>query len=112
VAEVQYRTVLGFVQFDVNEREYNGKKIQDALIQNVSGNIDIRVSIWPEAGVTAKRGDLIIANGKYTEREANGRTYRNLDARNILVFPGNLSTPAVVNALPGTTPAADEPAPF
>jgi hypothetical protein len=95
----EYRTVAGFVQFDPNEREYNGKKIQDVLIQNVSGNIDIRVSIWPEAGVTTKKGDLVFANGKYTENEAKGKLYRNLDARNIVVFPGNLPTPVVVNSL-------------
>lgn len=95
----QYKTVAGFVQFDPNERESNGKTLQDALIQNVSQNIDVRVTIWPELGVKVKKGDFIAASGKYSERDTNGRTYRNLSAKNIVVLAGTEAAKTVVNSL-------------
>jgi hypothetical protein len=102
----EYRTVAGFVQFDPNVREVNGKNIQDALIQNISKNLDIRVSVWPEQQVgDIEKGDFLVAQGKYEEREAKGKTYRNLTASKLRLFKAQEPQGVTV-----VNPVSDEPA--
>lgn len=86
----QYRTVTGFVQFDVNEREANGQDVRDFLVQQAGGEgANIRVTVWPEfAGVAIAKGDFVAASGKLTKNTVKGKTYLNLSARDLVVFPG------------------------
>lgn len=107
-----YVTVAGFIQFEPNVRDQNGKTLQDVLIQNISGNKDIRVTVWPELGLEGlERGDFLIAAGKYTEKDSGtpGKPYRNVSANKALVFKGTaVAAPRVVNPIEVTeTPEPD-----
>jgi hypothetical protein len=97
----EYKTVMGFVQFDPNVREANGKQVQSVLIQNVSQNLDIRVSVWPEQfSGTLEKGDLVFAQGKYEEREIKGKLYRDVTASKFRLFKAETGEPvSIANAL-------------
>lgn len=85
-----YRTVTGFVQFDVNEREANGQDVRDFVVQQAGGDgVNIRVTVWPEfADVSISKGDFVAASGKLTKNTSKGKTYLNLSARDLVVIPG------------------------
>lgn len=90
MADSEYATVVGFVQFDVDEREVNGQTIRDITVKTpgTEGKL-VRVTVWPEyAGVDIERGDFVAADGTVTVREHNGKEYTNLNAKSLAVIPG------------------------
>jgi hypothetical protein len=109
-----YKTVAGFVQFDPNVRDHNGREIVDVLIQNLANQQNVRVTVWPEAELTVEKGDFIAANGEFTTRDKDGVTYYNLSAINdrIFVIKANVPGERVVNALDSEPEAATEEEPI
>ena len=64
-----YATVHGFVQFEPNEREYDGGQLRDISIKPSNGDPNklIRVTLWPEwSHVPVEQGDLVAADGVFT----------------------------------------------
>lgn len=81
-----YASVGGFIQFDIDEREYNGGTIRDATIRSFSSGDLIRISIWPDfEHVDFERGDVLYADGPVTERTVEGKTYVNMNARKLAI---------------------------
>jgi hypothetical protein len=68
VSDAQYVTALGFVQFDPQEREANGKTVTEFVIKTPGGDgKNIRVTIWPETDLgEVAVGDFIAVDGKFT----------------------------------------------
>lgn len=81
----EYRNFIGFVQFDVNEREYSGQPLKDFVIQPVgSGGGTIRVTLWPELShADVKKGDSVHVAGKFETPTVKGKQYFNLSATDL-----------------------------
>lgn len=82
-AKKTYVTAIGFVQFDPNEREANGKSLTDVTIKTPGGEgAYIKVTIWPEFDLSVldtpiAKGDLVAADGAFessTYQNAAGET--------------------------------------
>lgn len=84
-----YGSVAGFIQFDIEEREYNDGIIRDATIRSLASGDLLRISFFPDfEEVPLERGDYIAVDGKVTEREVEGddgevRTYVNMTAKRL-----------------------------
>ena len=82
-----YASVLGFVQFDVRDREVNGQEVREATVQSCDSQKLVSVTLWPQwADVTVAKGDLVAANGRLTKNQGTNKagepiTYRNLSAK-------------------------------
>lgn len=65
----KYVTAVGFVQFEPNEREVNGKDIVDILIKTPGGDgKNIRVTVWPELLLSEpiRKGDFVAVDGSFS----------------------------------------------
>lgn len=88
-----YATALGFIQFDPVTREANGQTVVDYTIKapGAEGQL-IRVTVWPELQVDAKRGDFLAADGKLTissyEKDGERRQSIQISAKSLIVLPG------------------------
>lgn len=90
----QYATVVGFVQFPVEERSLpSGQKVRDVTVR--PSGVDtplVRGTLWPEFdSVEVNEGDLIGIDGEYTERTGQNReggsvTYRNVNIKKLAVI--------------------------
>jgi hypothetical protein len=88
-----YVSVVGFVQFDPQEREVNNKPIRNVTIQNAGGspsNQNVNLTLWDQfKDVPVERGSAILANGQLTSREAtkDGKTvtYYGVSVKRLLV---------------------------
>jgi hypothetical protein len=88
VADKEYRTVAGFVQFDVESAEVNNQTIRRAVVQATgSEGTLVTVTLWPEfEDVEIEKGDFVVANGSFEARDGkNGKTYLNLSAFRLIV---------------------------
>lgn len=84
-----YATAVGFVQFDVEEREAAGQTVRDVTIRTpgAEGSL-IRLTVWPEFEDTPiEKGDFVAADGPFEAREYNNKTYLNLNVRTLAVIP-------------------------
>jgi len=82
-----YATAVGFVQFDVTEREANGTDVRDVTIRTpgTEGQL-IRVTLWPEfAEAEVEKGDFLAVDGKLEVREVDDKTFINLSANKLYV---------------------------
>lgn len=69
MADKKYVSVVGFIQFDPQEREANGKPVTDVVVKTLGGEgRNIKVTIWPEIQVEGKleRGDVIAVDGQFS----------------------------------------------
>ena len=85
MADSQYATAIGFVQFDVTEREANGQTVRDATLRTpgTEGSL-IRVTLWPDFDeANVQKGDFIAVDGKIEVREVDGKTYINMNANKL-----------------------------
>lgn len=90
-----YGSVVGFIQFDVDEREYNDGVIRDVTIRSIASGDLFRISVWPDMDVELERGDFIAVDGKVDVRDVEietdegtiTRTYTSMNARKIVRFP-------------------------
>lgn len=95
MADVQYVTAEGFIQFDPQERDANGQTVVDATIKTPgTEGILVRVTIWPELqSVELKRGDWIAVDGKlqigsFTDKAGAARQSVQISATALAVVPG------------------------
>lgn len=92
MAENTYVTAGGFVQFDPQEREANGKPVTDIVIKTQGGDGKfLRITIWPELpvekalGRKIEKGDLVHVDGKfssstYQDKEGKSKTSLQISA--------------------------------
>ena len=75
MADNQYVSVAGFVQFDPNERDANGKTVTEFFIKTLGGDSkNIRVTLWPETKAEApEKGDFVAVDGKYSTSTYQGQ---------------------------------------
>lgn len=68
MADSQYVSANGFVQFDPVEREANGQNIVDYTIKTPgTDGVLVRVTVWPELqGDKIEKGDFLAVDGKLT----------------------------------------------
>jgi len=102
MAESQYRTIFGVVQFDPQERQANGKDVLSVTIRAAGVKDQSRLvscTLWPSHkalfGSIAK-GDAVVVEGKYavnngTDGDGNPKQYHNLSVAGILKL-GSLDT--------------------
>lgn len=114
----QYRTVVGFIQFDVESRTVADKPVRSFTVRSAGGTGGlVSLTVWPShSDVPLEKGDLVVAEGTFsqtTKDTDNGpRTYNNLSVINLVRFPGNRGTkPDTVNT-GGSSDAAPADDPF
>lgn len=92
MAEKQYRTVVGIVQFDPKEGEAAGKPVRNIVIRQVGFKeqaVNAYVTVWPShADVAIERNDVLIVEGTYsqgkgTTQDGSPRVYHNISATRI-----------------------------
>lgn len=69
MSEKTYVTAVGFVQFDPQEREANGKTVRDIVIKTPGGDgKNIRITVWPEiqGADVIEKGDFVAVDGGFT----------------------------------------------
>jgi hypothetical protein len=96
VADKQYATVVGFVQFPVEKRALpSGQEVRDVTVRPAGVDTPlVRGTLWPEFdSVEVGEGDLVAIDGEYTERTGQNReggsvTYRNVNIKKLAVLSG------------------------
>lgn len=105
-----YGSAAGFIQFDIDEREYNDGIIRDATIRSLMTGDLLRISFFPDfEDIPLERGDFIAVDGKVVERtvedeDGNSRTFVNFTAKRL--FLGEtfaVAGPKVEKKAAGTT---------
>lgn len=91
MADRQYATALGFVQFDVDERDVNGQVVRDVTIRTPGTAPDggklLRVTLWPEfAAESVEKGDFIAVDGTVDVRQVGDKTYVNMNASSLAII--------------------------
>jgi len=69
-----YVTANGFIQWDPQVREANGKNVMDFNVKTPGGEaVLVRISVWEELlakldskGITLEKGDWVAADGKFS----------------------------------------------
>lgn len=82
-AKKPYVTAVGFVQFDPQQREANGKTVTDLVIKLPGGEQTmVRITVWPEIQVDhIEKGDFIAVDGQFssnTYQASDGSTKTSL----------------------------------
>lgn len=91
VADKEYVTAVGFVQFEVKEREANNQTVRDVVIKTPGSSSYVRITVWPEFESTIiNRGDFIAVDGVFTrsswqDDEGAKKESLNISARTIAV---------------------------
>lgn len=95
MADKQYRTVFGIVQFEPREGTAGDKPVRNITVRQTGfGPTAVRVSatLWPShSHVEVEEGDVVILEGAYTQNKGtdkNGEpiTYHNLSVNRIAVL--------------------------
>jgi len=95
-SEKIYGSAAGFIQFDIDEREYNDGIIRDATIRSLASGDLLRISFFPDfEDIPLERGDFIAVDGSIVERtvefededtgEVVERTFVNFTAKRLFV---------------------------
>lgn len=110
MANSEYPTVVGFIQFDPITRDVNGEQIREFTVNGVgfTGQPPVRVTLWSShEGVEVAKGDFVAVQGKYSQRESKGTTYHNLNAYDVVVLKaaGRKATEGVVRKAQATSKA-------
>lgn len=106
MADTQYVSAVGFVQFDPRERDANGQTVVDYTIRTPgTEGILVRVTVWPELqGDEINKGDFLAVDGKlsigsYKGQDGAMRQSVQITASQLAVLPGRSRAPReVVNA--------------
>ena len=116
MAEAQFRTIAGVVQFDPREGNAGGKDVRNITVRTTGvkeQSMKVGATLWPShAHVAVEKGDFVVLEGKFsrnqgTNQQGEAVTYNNLSVTNILVV-GNLDSgrdEETVNT--GTSDSAD-----
>lgn len=112
LSENEYKTVAGIIQFEPETREVNGKAVKQFTVRNIAGNVNVRVTIWPELAAPAlEKGDGVMVDGKYTTTSSQdgSREFHNISATTIVKLGTGTAKasngPAVVQRSAASEPA-------
>lgn len=107
MADKTYATAVGFVQFDIDERDVSGQTVRDVTIRtpgtpSSGGGALVKVTLWPEFATTdIEKGDFVAVDGTLEVRTVGDKTYLNLNASNLAVTtPAQKIDREVVNKKP------------
>lgn len=89
----KYVTAVGFVQFDPQERDANGKQVLDLVIKTPGGDgRQLRITVWPELILSEPilKGDFLAVDGAfssstYQDKEGKQRTSLQISAYSLNV---------------------------
>ena len=95
MADKQYRSFIGAVQFDPRDAEAGGKNVKQVVIAATGvkeQNIRVTLTLWPShaaAAAKVKKGDLVFAEGVFTrntsnDSDGNAKVYNNLSVARFL----------------------------
>lgn len=92
MAEKQYRTVIGIVQFDPKDGEAAGKPVRNIVIRQAGfkeQSVNVYVTVWPShEDIEINRGDVLLVEGTYSQgkgqaQDGSPRVYHNISATRI-----------------------------
>lgn len=95
MAEKQYRTVLGIVQFDPRDGEAAGKPVRNIVVRATGfkdQSVKVYATIWPShRAVDVQRGDVVLMEGTYSQGKGQSKdgdpiTYHNLSVTRLAVL--------------------------
>lgn len=115
----QYVTAEGFVQFDPQEREANGKSVRDIVIKTPGGDgKNIRITVWPEiqGADVIEKGDYIAVDGgfsssTYQAQDGSQKTSLQISAYNLAIL-GKALPRTDKEVVQGSSSASTEKVPF
>ena len=88
-----YLTIVGFIQFDPEERKLDsGPTVRDIMVRPAGSTHLVKCTVWPGfADVELERGTGVLLEGKANVNEVQGqdgqkRIYRNLSVSNLAVL--------------------------
>ena len=121
MANKQYRTVTGIVQFDPQDGEAAGKAVRNIVIREVGFKeqaVNVYVTVWPShADLAIERGDALMVEGTYSQgsgkaQDGSPRVYHNISATRIAKLGTAIegTRPEVENT--GDDAPADDEIPF
>ena len=89
MASSEYVTIIGFIPFEIQEREVNGEIVRDVTVRDaVSGDL-IKCTVWASFDdIEVYQGDLVAIEGKLSVREYKGSKYFNLDTKRLVNLGG------------------------
>lgn len=118
MAEGDFVTVVGSVEFPPEQRTVQSKNVLDVTIRSTSGK-KVRATIWPNLSEyfdKVEKGQLVSFKGKGTKNTVDGDngpvTYNNLSVAEILILGSfDAGTKPETDNSPAAT-AADDDIPF
>jgi hypothetical protein len=118
LAEAQFRTIIGIVQFDPREGQAGGKDVRNITVAATGVKdqaIKVGATLWPSHDhIDVAKGDVVIIEGKFSqnkgEKDGAPVTYNNLSVSRIAVLgeADEGRKVAVENAAADEEPAYDE----
>lgn len=118
MSEKTYATVAGFVQFDPQERDVNGKTVRDVTVKAIGSQKLVRITVWPEHSETEiDKGHFLVADGVFSTSTGQGkdggsREYLNLSAGTLLSLPSAPKKEREVVAASSAGSKSDDQVPF
>ena len=93
MAEAQYRTISGVVQFDPREGQAGGKDVRNITVRTTGlkeQSLRVSATLWPShEHVAVQKGDFVVLEGKFSRNKGNNQNgdevvYNNLSVTSIL----------------------------
>lgn len=119
MAESQFRTLAGVVQFEPREGQAGGKEVRNIAIRTTGlkeQSMRVSATLWPShEHVDVQKGDFVVLEGKFSRNKGTNKdgeevVYNNLSVSSILVL-GTLDDGAEIettNAGRNDEPAEDD----
>lgn len=95
MAESQFRTVSGVVQFEPREGNAGGKEVRNITVRTAGlreQSVKVGATLWPShAHIAVDKGDFVVLEGKFSQNKGTNQqgdpvTYNNMSVTNILVL--------------------------
>lgn len=95
MAESQFRTIAGVVQFDPRDGTAGGKTVRNITVRAAGvkeQSLKIGATLWPSHGhVAVEKGDFVVIEGKFSRNKGTNKDgeeviYNNMSVTNILVL--------------------------
>jgi hypothetical protein len=121
LAEKQYRTVIGIVQFDPKEGEAAGKPVRNIVVRATGfkdQSVKVYATIWPShASIDVKRNDVVAIEGTYSQgkgqtQDGSPIVYHNLSVTRLAVLGASSEGERVEVENAGGDVADDDDIPF
>jgi hypothetical protein len=95
LAESQFRTIAGVVQFEPRDGNAGGKEVRNITVRATGVKeqaLKVGATLWPShAHVAVDKGDFVVIEGKFTRNKGTNKdgeevVYNNMSVTNILVL--------------------------